>query len=67
MLVFSLSLSSQAGGTLKIKKAKARVENVQTRCIVKGEAQKGPLSGEFLGVFDFLTSDCSLGIPLEIL
>ena len=31
---------------------------VQTRCIVKGEAQRSPLLGDFLGGFDFLMSAC---------
>ena len=37
----------------------------QTRCIVKGEAQKTPLFWRFSGGFDFLRSACSLGIPQE--
>ena len=41
------------------------INSVQTRCIVKGEAQKSPLTGDFLGVVDFLRSACSLGIPQE--
>ena len=37
--------------------------SVQTRCIVKGEAQKNPLFWRFfLEVFDFLRTACSLGI-----
>ena len=36
--------------------------NVRTRCIVKGEAQKSPLFWRFSGVFDFLRIACSLGI-----
>ena len=40
-------------------------ESVQTRCIVNGEAQKSPLSGDYLGVFDVLSSACSLRAPLE--
>ena len=44
---------------------KTPVNNVQTRCIVKGEAQKSPLSGVFFGGGDFLRSACSLGIPQE--
>ena len=39
------------------------INSMETRCIVKGEAQKSPLSGDFLGVFDFLRSTYSLGIP----
>ena len=39
--------------------------SVQTRCIVKGEAQKNPLFWRFSGVFDFLRIACSLGIPQE--
>ena len=41
------------------------ISSLQTRCIVKGEAQKSPLFWRFFGVFDFLRSACSLGIPLE--
>ena len=37
--------------------------SVQTRCIVKGEAQKSPLFWRFSGGFDFLRIACSLGIP----
>ena len=40
------------------------LKSVQTRCIVRGEAQKSPLSGDFLRAFDFLRSACSLRIPL---
>ena len=39
--------------------------SVQTRCIVKGEAQKSPLFWRFSGGFDFLRIACSLGIPQE--
>ena len=42
-----------------------RINSVQTRCIVKGEAQKSPLFWRFSGVFDFLRIACSLGIPQE--
>ena len=38
---------------------------MQTRCIVNGEAQRSPLFGRFSGVFDFLRSAFSLGIPQE--
>ena len=41
------------------------LNSVQTRRTVKGEARKGPLSGDFLGDVDLLRSACSLGIPLE--
>ena len=44
---------------------KLKINSVQTRCVVKAEAQKSPLSGGFLGVFDFLRIACSLGIPQE--
>ena len=37
--------------------------SVQTRCIVKSEAQKKSIFGNFLGVFDFLRSACSVRIP----
>ena len=36
------------------------MKSVQTRCIVKGEAQKIHFSGDFLGAFDFLRVACSL-------
>ena len=36
---------------------------MQTRCIVKGEAQKSPLFWRFSGGFDFLRIACSLRIP----
>ena len=39
--------------------------SVQTRCIVKGEAQKSPLFWRFSESFDFLRIACSLGIPKE--
>ena len=39
--------------------------SAQTRCIVKGEAQKSPLFWRLSGAFDFLRSACSIGIPLE--
>ena len=39
--------------------------SVETRCIVKGEAQKSPLFWRFSGVFDLLRIACSLGIPKE--
>ena len=40
-----------------------RINSVQTRCIVKGEAQKSPLFWRFSGGFDFLRISSSLGIP----
>ena len=41
--------------------------SLQTRCIVKGEAQKSPLFWRFSGGLnsDFLRIACSLGIPQE--
>ena len=41
------------------------INSVQTRCIVKGEAQKSPLFWRFSGGFDFLRIACSLGIPQD--
>ena len=41
------------------------INSVQTRCIVKGEAQKSPLFWRFSRDFDFLRVACSLGIPQE--
>ena len=41
------------------------INSVQTRCIVEGEAQKSPLSSNFLGGCAFLRIACSLGIPLK--
>ena len=41
------------------------INSVQTRCIVKGEAQKSPLFWRFSGAFDFLRIACSLRIPQE--
>ena len=38
----------------KTKEKKDRFNSVQTRCIVKGEAQKSPLFWRFSGVFGFL-------------
>ena len=38
---------------------------MQTRCVVKGEAQKSPLFWRSSGVFDCLKSACSLGIRLK--
>ena len=49
----------------KIRTSFATFNSVQTRCIVKGEAQKSPLCWQFLGAFDFLRIACSLGIPRE--
>ena len=44
-----------------------QINNVQTRCSVKGEAHKNPLFWRFFG--DFLVFSgahvCSLGIPQE--
>ena len=45
--------------------SKNGINSVQTRCIVKGEAQKSPLFWRFSGVFDFLRIACSLGILQE--
>ena len=42
-----------------------KISGVQTRCIVKGEAQKSPLFWQFSVFFDFLRSTCSLKIRLE--
>ena len=42
-----------------------RLNSVQIRCIVKGEAQESPLFWRFSGVFDFLRSACSLRFPQE--
>ena len=41
------------------------INNVQTRCIAKGEAQKGPLFWRSPGGLNLLRSTCSLGVPLE--
>ena len=41
------------------------INSVQTRCIVKGEAQKGPRFWRFSGGFDFRRSACSVRIPQE--
>ena len=41
------------------------IKSVQTRCIVKGEAQKSPFFCDFLGAFGFLRGAFSLGIPQE--
>ena len=41
------------------------INSVQTRCIVKGEAQKSPFFWRFSGVFDFLRIACSLGTPQD--
>ena len=46
-------------------KATRFFNSVQTRCIVKGEAQKNPLFWRFSVGFDFLRIACSLGIPQE--
>ena len=44
----------------------ASLNNIQTRCIVKGEAQKNPLFWRFSwGFWFFLRIACSLGIPQE--
>ena len=41
------------------------INSVQTRCIVKGEAQKSPLFWRFSEFFYFLRIACSLGFPQE--
>ena len=52
-------------GRADFSEVKVNFSNVQTRCIVKGEAQKSPLFWRFSGVFDFLRIACSVGIPKE--
>ena len=47
------------------RQAHSPLGSVQTKWIVKGEAQTNPFSGNFLGGFDFLRSTCFLGIPQE--
>ena len=54
-----------AGLPSRCPKSKNLINSVQTRCIVKGEAQKVHFSGDFLGFFDFLRIACSVGIPQE--
>ena len=66
----SLTARAKTGRTAQVFTMDAALDlinSVQTRRIVKGEAQKCPLSGNFLGVFDFLRSACSLRIPLNTL
>ena len=50
-IVFCLSKIHSGGMGIFLLKTSVNypVNNVQTRCIVKGEAQKSPLSGDFLG------------------
>ena len=51
-----LGLSARSAKKVPKKSKKSRIINsVQTRCIVKGEAQKSRFSGDFLGVFDFFS------------
>ena len=57
----AVSVPGTSSGTTR----RASINSVQTRCIVKGEAQKIHFSGDFLGAFDFLRSACSLEIPPE--
>ena len=59
------SIRARARAFVKTTLQQTILNSVQTRCIVKGEARKVHFSGEFLGVFDFLKSACSLGIPQE--
>ena len=59
----SESISHDIIGTFK---QAPYINNVQTRYIVKGEAQKSPLFWRFSrGFFDFLRIAFSLGIPQE--
>ena len=40
------------------------MNSVQTGCIAKGKARKGPVFWRFSGGFDFLRCACSRGIPV---